>query len=151
MSKKTGLVVGISVGVLLAAGLVASVLLGYVYVGIKQQSQSVVLRYPVVCDGTIIDRYNNIDFPITDQGRKDLNDISKVIDSNVYSKYDPSCQVIKFYTAVENNSDINTLQNSLDTLRVLNGQGLFANGELRSSSSATIMNSIVEQVRAVRQ
>lgn len=146
MSKKIVMWIGAGVVLIIAASLIASVILGYSYIGIKERDQMVALEPPTVCGAEIVQRYNDVSFPITDDGQKVLDDIEKTIDNNKYSINDPTCQAIKFYMAREKN-DIAKLESSMKQIRSLHEKSRFVDSDLRSILPLSLMQAIVDEAR----
>lgn len=131
-----------------AIALYAACSTGHIYMGVKDTNQRVSLGYQV-CGDDIVKKYNMIGLPMTDAGLEIVKSLTETIDKNANSIHDPTCQVIRFYVASES-KDLAKMKDALDQLRGLYNKGEFANNNLQSTASVSVMERVFSDMQSGR-
>lgn len=133
MSKKLGVIIGLGAVALAVAAAIATVLLGYVYIGVKQPEQTTTLRY-VVCGDSEVNSFNE-KMTSTDS----LQSLISEVEKKSHYQDDPTCLVMAYYYYASGNtgSDNGKVDDLYNRIRDLANSGSYASSKLSVSSSLT--------------
>lgn len=111
---------------------------------------------PLVCDKTIVDRYNDATYYIVRAGSETPTmdeAAAKKLVSEIKSKKniesDPTCQTILFWSAVHT-ADAQAAQDAYKAVNTLHGQGHFADSNLRANEPLFMYEEIVKGLQGAR-
>lgn len=128
--------------VLLGSVLVANSL-GYLYVGLKDTKQNVILTYSI-CDSGVVDRYNQLTFPLEGSGKQTMDDILKNIYDNKNSSMDATCQAIIYFDALYNGKT-DTMEMALTRIKDLQKVGIFIDPILNDAASISSLDAVLRE------
>lgn len=132
--KKTKHIVMIAIPFIFLSALFVSFFLGFLYVGIKNPNQSVVIYRSVCSKDANIDKINNYLSEITNGDLTKTKEAIKYIKSQADYSSDPTCveALAKFYFI---DRDIRNLETQISEMKSLAGRGLYPSNYFDGLSS----------------
>lgn len=130
-SRKWIMTTAIVLATLMLGSLIFLAVSGRIAVAFGANRQAIVRT--VVCGDEIVERYQEIYFPLDEDDSQTVDELIATITSNPYSSDDPTCQTILFWLA-DGRKDVQTKESSLAAIKRLHKEGAYANSALRDGA-----------------
>lgn len=148
--KVGAIIIGVLV-LLGAIGAAVALSLGYLHIGVKQNTEVLVTR-SLVCEGPTVDAYNTlvVTFPSNEEDQKEKSDkvqqqVSSIKEKAGYDQ-DPTCLFIVYKAALDA-EDAEEAQRAVTSIKELADTGVFPSIELYDITSIDSMESRVEALK----